>query len=214
MKTAVTALLVGASLLASAQANAAEYLLYTVYGTGTVNVDRGFPSGDRTNFSTTRDTVFQFLLPASAAGSLSTSSGFYDRQTNQVSVTASSTQLLFTSGQSSEQFAANVQFGARVSICGDFSNGLPAQSFVADSTCSSGSSSFSAGSAGLTTSINYSGNVARVSVDRITGENLRVGLIAVPDVPEPATWAMMLVGFGMIAATARYRRRSTKIAYA
>lgn len=29
-------------------------------------------------------------------------------------------------------------------------------------------------------------------------------------VPEPATWAMMLVGFGMIGATARYRRRSTK----
>jgi len=33
-------------------------------------------------------------------------------------------------------------------------------------------------------------------------------------VPEPATWAMMLVGFGMIGATARYRRRATKIAYA
>lgn len=33
-------------------------------------------------------------------------------------------------------------------------------------------------------------------------------------VPEPATWAMMLVGFGMIGATARYRRRATKIAHA
>lgn len=33
-------------------------------------------------------------------------------------------------------------------------------------------------------------------------------------VPEPATWAMMLVGFGMIGGAVRYRRRSTKVVYA
>ncbi len=33
-------------------------------------------------------------------------------------------------------------------------------------------------------------------------------------VPEPATWAMMLVGFGMMGATMRYRRRSTRAVYA
>ncbi len=33
-------------------------------------------------------------------------------------------------------------------------------------------------------------------------------------VPEPATWAMMLVGFGMVAGAARYRRRSTKLSLA
>ncbi|GGB28686.1 hypothetical protein GCM10011380_17910 [Sphingomonas metalli] len=33
-------------------------------------------------------------------------------------------------------------------------------------------------------------------------------------VPEPATWAMMLVGFGMVGAATRYRRRSTKAAIA
>ncbi|MBB4153781.1 hypothetical protein GGQ80_001687 [Sphingomonas jinjuensis] len=33
-------------------------------------------------------------------------------------------------------------------------------------------------------------------------------------VPEPATWAMMLVGFGMIGAAARYRRRSSAAAAA
>lgn len=30
-------------------------------------------------------------------------------------------------------------------------------------------------------------------------------------VPEPTTWAMMLVGFGMMGASMRYRRRSTKL---
>ncbi len=33
-------------------------------------------------------------------------------------------------------------------------------------------------------------------------------------VPEPATWAMMLVGFGMIGAVSRYRRRHSAVTYA
>lgn len=33
-------------------------------------------------------------------------------------------------------------------------------------------------------------------------------------VPENSTWAMMLLGFGMMGASIRYRRRSTKVAYA
>ncbi len=37
---------------------------------------------------------------------------------------------------------------------------------------------------------------------------------SVTAVPEPATWAMLFVGFGMVGATARYRRRSTKLAIA
>ncbi|MDP1028608.1 PEPxxWA-CTERM sorting domain-containing protein [Sphingomonas sp. KR1UV-12] len=33
-------------------------------------------------------------------------------------------------------------------------------------------------------------------------------------VPEPATWAMMFLGFGMVAGAARYRRRSSKAVFA
>jgi hypothetical protein len=33
-------------------------------------------------------------------------------------------------------------------------------------------------------------------------------------IPEPATWAMMLLGFGAIGAAARYRRRKTNVAFA
>ena len=32
-------------------------------------------------------------------------------------------------------------------------------------------------------------------------------------VPEPSTWAMMLVGFGMVGAGMRYQRRSNKVAF-
>ncbi|MBB4152181.1 hypothetical protein GGQ80_000057 [Sphingomonas jinjuensis] len=32
-------------------------------------------------------------------------------------------------------------------------------------------------------------------------------------VPEPATWAMMLIGFGMVGGAARYRRRNSQVVY-
>jgi hypothetical protein len=41
-----------------------------------------------------------------------------------------------------------------------------------------------------------------------------VANFSISPVPEPATWAMMLVGFGMVGATARYRRRHTKLTFA
>ncbi len=48
------------------------------------------------------------------------------------------------------------------------------------------------------------------SVDSLEADNIKFTAA----VPEPATWAMMLVGFGMIGATARYRRRKSNVAFA
>ena len=52
------------------------------------------------------------------------------------------------------------------------------------------------------------------SINDVIGmDDLLIGVIGTA-VPEASTWVMLLVGFGMIGATARYRRRTTKIAYA
>lgn len=37
--------------------------------------------------------------------------------------------------------------------------------------------------------------------------------LSVAAVPEPATWAMMLVGFALVGAATRYRRRTTTVAF-
>ncbi|MFT3975936.1 MAG: FxDxF family PEP-CTERM protein [Sphingomonas bacterium] len=37
---------------------------------------------------------------------------------------------------------------------------------------------------------------------------------ATPAVPEPATWAMMILGFGLIGGAMRYRRRETAVRFA
>lgn len=42
-----------------------------------------------------------------------------------------------------------------------------------------------------------------------TGINFRVAAV-----PEPATWAMMMIGFGAVGASMRYRRRKTSVAFA
>ena len=46
----------------------------------------------------------------------------------------------------------------------------------------------------------------------ITGVTSAVGRPTTPPVPEPATWAMMLLGFGGIGMAMRYRRRTAKLA--
>jgi hypothetical protein len=33
-------------------------------------------------------------------------------------------------------------------------------------------------------------------------------------VPEPATWGMMILGFGLVGASMRYRRRATRVTFA
>jgi hypothetical protein len=45
------------------------------------------------------------------------------------------------------------------------------------------------------------------------GATFKIGFAA-GAVPEPTTWAMMLVGFAIVGATVRYRRRSSRITFA
>lgn len=57
--------------------------------------------------------------------------------------------------------------------------------------------------------INGAGNTGNVGATLIRGGG------TTPPVPEPATWAMMLVGFGFVGATMRRKQRQTmRVAYA
>ncbi len=52
--------------------------------------------------------------------------------------------------------------------------------------------------------IAYSGTVTGAP----SGVGSNITFAAAPDVPEPASWAMMLVGFGAIGAATRSRRKA------
>ena len=41
-----------------------------------------------------------------------------------------------------------------------------------------------------------------------------LGTVVTGAVPEPATWGMMILGFGLVGASMRYRRRATRIRFA
>lgn len=56
----------------------------------------------------------------------------------------------------------------------------------------------------------FAGAVDNVNLQFSGGQQVSANF-EVAAVPEPATWAMMLVGFGMIGGAARHRRRNVKV---
>lgn len=64
--------------------------------------------------------------------------------------------------------------------------------------------------AGTAQSVSFAGVADQIVIDDITFGSEIVG----GAVPEPATWAMMLAGFGAVGATMRYRRRKINVTYA
>jgi hypothetical protein len=86
-----------------------------------------------------------------------------------------------------------------------------ASTFTTDLNSYIGTGSFVLGFFNLTApgytpaSVSYGGSFNNVSVTYTY-------LASVGGVPEPATWAMMLTGLGMVAGATRYRRRKTAIA--
>jgi hypothetical protein len=104
-----------------------------------------------------------------------------------------------------------------VAITGLFDTGSPYYYFTSGPTFLDGSGvRFNAGPAT---------NIAFFHQDGVANDRYRVNgngtisafgpatssPVSVSPVPEPATWAMVLVGFGMIGASSRYRRRSAKV---
>jgi len=63
---------------------------------------------------------------------------------------------------------------------------------------------------GIAKSVDFGGSADQIAFDNVTFGS------ATPNgaVPEPATWAMMIGGFGAIGSMARYRRRNTKLSFA
>jgi hypothetical protein len=64
------------------------------------------------------------------------------------------------------------------------------------------------------TSFNYGSGNNPITINAGSEGTLTFTSAAVAAVPEPATWGMMLLGFGMMGASMRYRRRETKVVYA
>lgn len=69
---------------------------------------------------------------------------------------------------------------------------------------------FSVGFSGIAKSVVFSGTPNAQVFDDFTFGSITAG----GAVPEPATWAMMLLGFGFVAGTMRHRRRSTRVSFA
>lgn len=61
---------------------------------------------------------------------------------------------------------------------------------------------------------NFSINALNGSGNLVMTTDYKLGTAGPGAVPEPATWAMMIGGFGMVGGTMRYRRRKTTVSFA
>ncbi len=68
---------------------------------------------------------------------------------------------------------------------------------------------FSVGFAGIGKSVKFGGTLNQQVFDDLTFGSVVAG----GAVPEPATWAMMLSGFGLVGGAMRYRRRKTAVSF-
>ncbi len=98
---------------------------------------------------------------------------------------------------------------------------LPGVRYAIGSTASVRTGYYVASGAATQNGITVAAGNSNVSNSRIipsqaccsTGIQLFADAVT-PAIPEPNTWALMMVGFAMVGGAARYRRRTTKIAYA
>lgn len=96
-----------------------------------------------------------------------------------------------------------------VNVDGDVNNRTVSAYILGIFTPTGTMSGYSAGAASTTFSFTQTGLSAATS----GSFTLASPPSPIPAIPEPATWAMMMVGFGLTGGFLRYRRRSSKVVF-
>lgn len=103
--------------------------------------------------------------------------------------------------------AATTLYGSAVSI------GTAQGSFLVNTATTRNFTFFGVTSDTAFTSFTITGAGSTLGASTVF-DNIRFGSAVSAAVPEPATWAMMIGGFGMVGGAMRYRRRKTTVSFA
>lgn len=215
----VIAVLMAAAVAVPAQA--ADFLVYTFNVFGTGNLYRNDQGGNTIRQNVPVTSQYVYFLPLSQVVATPTGQlfqqtppfgqapGTYDPSQSTFSV--SGTTLSLVASFSDAAAGGRNSYTAALSLCGAFAGRFPTTSFAVDPLCSSAQSS----SAGRSPTFlqggqsqSFMGAVDRVDVTEGFGAPPSVGLSLLPTtpVPEPRTWALMIIGFGGIGAMLRRGR--------
>lgn len=91
----------------------------------------------------------------------------------------------------------------------DSSNSLIASYSVPESQFSNAGDFYGIAANGIARGVLTQTSFGDGAVDYVIIDNLRYALASPGAVPEPSTWAMMLLGFGVVGASVRRRKRTT-----
>lgn len=209
-----------AALMVAQPAHAADFITYTFQTTG---------SGLATYLDNLTGTRSQQLVSGVAITYVLPITGFYGENytrptSNGIEFNSPTTTLNTYAGGSSILSATasaltlseigTVPRGQRGSTtataCGDIGGAFPTQTFASVPGCGAVAIDY----VGRTNTLNFTGTVNRVDVALGIGTPVQpYGLAGFTTfVPEPATWALMLAGFGMVSYA--MRRRRSQVMYA
>jgi len=218
-------LLAGAALVASTTAANATFVVYTSQAAFLAAVT-----------APGVDTYTGFNINGSTQSPITRSAGTYT-----YSATASGDGLLYGAGTtanpwlSTNQALSSITFanftGGANAIGGNFFGSDIAGAFAAGSVTltavdATGTSTQTITNATTSSFLGFvsTGGLSSLTISAVqpaggtlwpTVDNLTIARTpAAGAVPETATWGMMILGFGMMGASARYRRRSTKTSFA
>jgi hypothetical protein len=121
----------------------------------------------------------------------------------------------FFSAQQANPIAVTLNLGGAVNGFGiDYSVGVPIVLTVANVNYSFPLSAFpTLRFLGVISTDTFSSVRIDVAGNGIDLDNLTTGVVRGPAVPEPSTWATMLVGFALVGGVMRYRRKRTAVRF-
>ena len=207
MKTIAKLLAAGAALVFAAPASAADFLTLTFSGTGTQTIVQGAGFTQQAANGT-----MQYILPLNEIGGSGSITPFRYSYISRL-IPGGGTNAVVVNGSvvlSEDGFlVAGQRSTLNAGLC--FTGGVTA--FTDTLTTPSQGCGFSWDVVSAPVRTMFAGTLTSLIVTEGFGRAPTTGFVSygataiTAAVPEPATWAMMLLGFAMVGAATRYRRK-------
>lgn len=187
------------------QAEAATWLRYTVLGVGTETDYDYRGSAIETRGPVPKLLIVSFVIDVDQYPTSTYTFGFPDYGLVTTSASIAGNRLTASGTRGESKFTTGFQLD--LSFTGGFPENAFPRSFSTDNVTGT-LSAYASYSLNFVSQQTFTAAISRIGVEQVAA----YGPFQISAIPEPATWAMMIVGVGAIGAGARRSRRLLRVA--